>query len=63
MLAFGIIGFFLRSFGYPMAPLVLGFLLGPMLEQSLRQKNAHIHEAYIERYGPRTGPSSSHDVW
>ena len=27
-----------------------------------RQKNAHIHEAYIERYGPRSGPSSSHDI-
>jgi hypothetical protein len=27
-----------------------------------RQKNAHVHQAYIERYGPRSGPSSSHDV-
>jgi hypothetical protein len=25
-------------------------------------KNAHIHQAYIEKYGPRSGPSSSHDV-
>jgi hypothetical protein len=27
-----------------------------------RQRDAHIHEAYIEKYGPRTGPPSSHDV-
>jgi hypothetical protein len=27
-----------------------------------RKKNAHIHQAYIERYGPRSGPSSSHDI-
>ncbi|MCP9273124.1 DUF5313 domain-containing protein [Mycolicibacterium arenosum] len=27
-----------------------------------RQRNAHIHEAYIEKYGPREGPSYSHDV-
>jgi Family of unknown function (DUF5313) len=27
-----------------------------------RKKDARIHEAYIARYGPRTGPSSSHDI-
>lgn len=27
-----------------------------------RQKDAHIHEAYAARYGPRSGPSSSHDI-
>ena len=27
-----------------------------------RQRDAHIHEAYIEKYGPRSGPPSSHDV-
>jgi hypothetical protein len=37
MLAFGIIGFFLRSFGYPMAPLVLGIVLGDLLEKNLRR--------------------------
>ena len=37
--------------------------LDPTLVDALsREKNAHIHEAYIERYGPRSGPSSSHDV-
>lgn len=33
----GIIGFGLRRQGYPMAPLVIGMVLGPTLELSLRQ--------------------------
>jgi putative tricarboxylic transport membrane protein len=37
MLAFGIIGFFLRGWGYPMAPLVLGIVLGDLLEKNLRR--------------------------
>jgi putative tricarboxylic transport membrane protein len=37
MLAFGLIGFFLRHFGYPMAPLVLGIVLGDLLEKNLRR--------------------------
>ena len=37
MVAFGIIGFALRRFGYPMAPLVLGIVLGDLLEKSLRR--------------------------
>lgn len=37
MLAFGVIGFLLRSRGYPMAPLVLGIVLGDLLEKNLRR--------------------------
>ncbi|MHA6729199.1 tripartite tricarboxylate transporter permease [Devosia sp. A369] len=33
---FGILGFFLRKIGCEPAPLVLGFVLGPLLEQNLR---------------------------
>ncbi len=37
--------------------------LDPALADELqRQKKAHIHEAYVARYGPRVGPPSSHDV-
>ena len=37
--------------------------LDPGLVDALsRQKNARIHEAYIEKYGPRTGPASSQDI-
>ena len=37
MLAFGLIGYFLRHHGYPMAPLVLGIVLGDLLEKNLRR--------------------------
>ncbi len=37
MLAFGTIGFVLRHYGYPMAPLVLGIVLGDLLEKNLRR--------------------------
>lgn len=37
MLAFGIIGFLLRRLDYPMAPLVLGIVLGDLLDKSLRR--------------------------
>ena len=37
MLVFGLIGFGLRHFGYPMAPLVLGIVLGDLLEKNLRR--------------------------
>jgi len=33
----GIAGFLLRLGGVPLAPIVIGFVLGPMIEQSLRQ--------------------------
>jgi putative tricarboxylic transport membrane protein len=32
MVAFGIIGFFMQWYGYPIAPLVLGAILGPLAE-------------------------------
>lgn len=35
MLAFGILGFFMKRYGFPAAPIVLGVILGPMLEQNL----------------------------
>src|SRR3954471_14422947 len=37
MLAFGLIGFVLRRFGYPLAPLVLGIVLGDLMEKGLRR--------------------------
>ena len=37
MLAFGLIGFVLRNYGYPMAPLVLGIVLGDLFEKNLRR--------------------------
>jgi TctA family transporter len=36
MLAFGVIGFFLESQRVPLAPLILGLILGPLVERKLR---------------------------
>jgi putative tricarboxylic transport membrane protein len=37
MLAFGIIGYVLRVLGFPLAPLILGVVLGPILDSNLRR--------------------------
>jgi putative tricarboxylic transport membrane protein len=37
MIFFGFIGYFLRKYRFPLSPLVLAVILGPMLEANLRQ--------------------------
>ena len=37
MIVFGVLGYLMRKFGYEPAPLVLAFVLGPMLENNLRK--------------------------
>lgn len=37
MLAVGVLGFFLERFRFPLAPVVLGFVMGPLLEENLRR--------------------------
>jgi putative tricarboxylic transport membrane protein len=37
MLIFGLVGYLMRKFDYEPAPLVMAFVIGPMLELSLRQ--------------------------
>ncbi|MFO8089987.1 MAG: tripartite tricarboxylate transporter permease [Desulfatiglandaceae bacterium] len=37
MIAFAAIGFFLERFNYPLAPVILGVVLGPIAEENLRQ--------------------------
>jgi putative tricarboxylic transport membrane protein len=37
MVLFGILGYLMRKFGYEAAPLILALVLGPMLEENLRQ--------------------------
>lgn len=37
MLFFGVVGFAMREMDYPMAPLVLGIVLGPLLDKSFRR--------------------------
>ncbi len=37
MLGFGLLGFGMKKFGFPIAPLLIGFILGPIIEVGLRQ--------------------------
>lgn len=37
MITFGMVGYFLKKFKYDAPPLILAFVLGPMIEESLRQ--------------------------
>ena len=33
-----------------------------LVDELKRKRDAHIHQAYVERYGPRSGPPGSHDI-
>lgn len=37
LLIFGLIGYFFIKFGFPLIPIILGFILGPILETNLRR--------------------------
>lgn len=37
LLFFGVLGYLMIKFGFPLTPLVLGFILGPLLETNLRR--------------------------
>ncbi len=37
VLIFGVIGYIMQKFDYPLAPIILGFILGPLLEENLRR--------------------------
>ncbi|MGC5617508.1 tripartite tricarboxylate transporter permease [Georgenia sp. Z1491] len=37
LLIIGLLGFFMRRYGYPVAPMVVGLILGPMFEAHLRR--------------------------
>jgi putative tricarboxylic transport membrane protein len=37
LLAFGILGFLMRRYDYPIAPVIIGLILGPLSEQQLRR--------------------------
>jgi putative tricarboxylic transport membrane protein len=39
MLLFGVVGYLMRKLDYPMAPMVLAIVLGPLAESSLRQSS------------------------
>jgi len=47
MTLFGVLGYLLRKFDYECAPLILAFVLGPMLEQALRQSLLMSHGSFL----------------
>jgi putative tricarboxylic transport membrane protein len=52
MVLFGALGYLMRKFGYEPAPLVLAFVLGPLLENNLRKALILSHgdfTTFIER--------------
>jgi putative tricarboxylic transport membrane protein len=44
--AFGVVGYLMKRFDYPAAPLVLALVLGPLLERSLRQSLTISHGSF-----------------
>jgi putative tricarboxylic transport membrane protein len=51
MLIFGILGFIMRKTGFPMAPLILGLVLGGLIEVNFRRALTYSYGDYSTFYG------------
>lgn len=51
MLGFGLFGYFLKTFGFQMGPVILGVILGPMMDNSWRQAMASVGDNPLELLG------------
>ncbi|MCM2318730.1 MAG: tripartite tricarboxylate transporter permease [Pseudomonas sp.] len=51
MLGFGLFGYFLKTFGFQMGPVILGVILGPMMDNSYRQAMASVGDNPVELLG------------
>jgi putative tricarboxylic transport membrane protein len=47
MLLFGVVGYLMRKLDYPMAPMVLAIVLGPLAESSMRQALLQSHGSIL----------------
>jgi putative tricarboxylic transport membrane protein len=47
MIAFGILGYFMRKFDYDAAPLILALVLSPMMEKAFRQSLIISHGSFF----------------
>lgn len=45
MLGFGMLGYFLKIFGFQMGPVILGVILGPLLDESYRQAMSSVGDS------------------
>lgn len=48
LIFFGLMGYLLRKSGYPMTPLILGFVLGPTMELNFRRALSYTNGSYLE---------------
>lgn len=46
MIGFGFLGYFLRQYDYPMGPMILGMILGPLMDLSFRRALITVHGSY-----------------
>jgi putative tricarboxylic transport membrane protein len=51
MLIFGVVGFLMRKTGFPMAPLILGLVLGGLIEVNFRRALTYSYGDYATFYG------------
>jgi putative tricarboxylic transport membrane protein len=47
MIGFGVIGYFMKLYGYPTGPMVLGLILGPMLDMNYRRAMQSAHNQIL----------------
>ena len=52
MLLFGVVGYLMRKFRYEGAPLILAYVLGPLMEQALRQSLAAFEREFHDICDP-----------
>ncbi len=50
-LLFGVVGYLMRLFGFPVAPVVIGLVLGPQFEMSLRQGLILTDNSFLAFFG------------
>jgi len=51
MCIFGVIGYIMNKFEYEPTPLIMGFILGPLMEKSLRQALIIAHGSFASFFG------------
>jgi putative tricarboxylic transport membrane protein len=47
MLGFGVVGYFLKLYGFQVGPVILGVILGPIMETGYRQAMTDQHNSII----------------
>ncbi|MGV6871827.1 tripartite tricarboxylate transporter permease [Pseudochelatococcus sp. B33] len=51
MFAFGVLGYFFKVYGFPVGPIILGVILGPLLDSSFRRAVLTSHNSVLDFLG------------